>query len=581
VEIWSERYFLPVSGATKVSGGPEHEARSPDVPDVPDVPPSPPAARDESPPPRHGWPYWLALGVLVLGLVVTGVLVWVSERQYSNNEKRLLDLRVRELGSVLTEALPSIQIPLAGASALADATNGSPTKFTHYASQYVGTGKEFISLSLWRLGSGNTRPLVVVGARPNIAAMPLEAQRFFALAANSHELSIIGLRPPNVTRLGFVFTTPTASGRFITYAETMLPRDRRSTLRSNQAFSDLDYAVYLGDGQQPANLLVTSVAHLPITARHAVTLIPFGNRKLTLVVAARQPLAGTLPERLPWIIAVAGALLSLGAAMLTGRLIQGRRSAEHLAARLEEAVHENQRLYDEQRTIAQTLQHALMPAGLPALDGTETAARFEAGVQGVEIGGDWYDILPLDERRMLVVVGDVSGRGLPAASTMAALRFGIHAYAAQGDSPATVLQKLADLLDVRTSGQFATVLCALVDVEAREVTISSAGHLPPLVLTRDGAEYVEGEVGVPIGVQGEAPYGSTTITVPPGSTLLAYTDGLVERRGEHLDRSLARMREVAAAADGDLDELLDRLLRETRLDVSEDDTAIVGVRWKE
>lgn len=568
-----------MSGATTVSDGLEEEAHPHD--ESTPGPPEPAAEQESAATTRRGWPYWLALGVLVLGLIVTGVLAAVSQSQYSNNENRLLDLRVKELGSVLTEALPAIQIPLAGAAALADATNGNSAKFTHYASQYVGPKREFVSLSLWRLGPGNMRPLTVLGAQPAIATSPTEAQRFFAAAAQTHQLSIVGLRPPNLTRLGFVFTTSTSSGRFITYAETMLPPSRRSTLQSNSAFSDLDYAVYLGDAQRSADLLVTSVRNLPITGRQAVLAIPFGNRKLTLVVSARQPLAGTLPQRLPWIIAIVGALLSLGAAILTARLIQGRRSAEHLAVRLEDAVRENQRLYDEQRTIAQTLQHALLPAGLPSPAGMETGARFEPGVQGVEIGGDWYDILPVDEDRLLVVVGDVSGRGLPAAATMAALRFGIHAYAAQGDSPATILQKLAGLLDVTTSGQFATVMCALVDVHSREVTVASAGHLPPLVLSHDGAEYLEGEVGVPIGVHGEMPYGSTTTTVPPGSTLLAYTDGLVERRGEHLDRGLARLREVTIGHDGDLSDLLDSLLREVRLEVSEDDTAIVGVRWKE
>ena len=115
---------------------------------------------------------------------------------------------------------------------------------------------------------------------------------------------------------------------------------------------------------------------------------------------------------------------------------------------LERIAEENRRLYSEQRTIAQTLQHALLPEALPKIQGVETGARYEAGVEGVDIGGDWYDLIALDDHRLLLVVGDVSGRGVRAAATMASLRYAIHAYAAQNDPPATILTKLSKLVNV-------------------------------------------------------------------------------------------------------------------------------------
>ncbi len=337
-------------------------------------------------------------------------------------------------------------------------------------------------------------------------------------------------------------------GRFAAYGERTLPANRRSRLQSNSAFSDLDYAIYLGDFERPSSLLVTSLDKLPIRGRQARERVPFGDTVLTLVVAPRQALAGSFPQRLPWIIAIAGVLLSVGAAALTVRLIQRRRSAEDLAGRLERAVVENQRLYAEQRSIAGTLQHALLPEELPQVPGAQVSARYEPGEQGMEIGGDWYDVIPLDDRRLLVVVGDVTGRGLRAAATMASLRYAIHAYAAQNDPPAVILTKLSKLLNVTTDGQLATVVCAMVDVAGRQVTVTNAGHLPPLVVSGDHGEYLASEVGLPIGVEDGASYQSTTVSVPRGATFLAFTDGLVERRGETLDRGLARLREAATGS---------------------------------
>jgi serine phosphatase RsbU (regulator of sigma subunit) len=272
-------------------------------------------------------------------------------------------------------------------------------------------------------------------------------------------------------------------------------------------------------------------------------------------------------------------LLSVGAGGLTVRLIQRRRSAEDLAGRLEHAVAENQRLYAEQRNIAHTLQHALLPDKLPTLQGAEASARFEPGERGVEIGGDWYDVIPLEDQRLLVVVGDVSGRGLRAATTMASLRYAIHAYAAQGDSPETILSKLSRILSVTSSGQLATILCALIDVRSRQVSVSSAGHLPPLMLSDGRGEYVNSEVGLPIGVDRDATYQTLTVTAPPGATFLGFTDGLVERRGEALDHGLARLRRAATTNHVALPDLLDHLVSEMRHGPAEDDTAIVGLRW--
>lgn len=532
---------------------------------------------------RGAWPYWLAVAVGVVGLVVTGVLVWISASTYTRNENRLLNLRARDAGTLLTGALPTLQIPLASAAALADATDGDVAKFRSFISPSVGPPPkgQFVSVSLWRLGNGPPTQLATVGVAPVLGSSSSRLSDFVAQARQGGKLRVMGLLDSPNPRLGYTFTSPGLTGRYVTYAESALPANRRSRFQSSSSFSDLDYALYLGRAQTHANLLVTDLNTLPIGGRHASVEIPFGDTVLTFVVTPRRPLAGSFAQALPWLVAIVGVLLSLGAALITARLIARRTQAERLAGSLELIADENRRLYAEQRTIARTLQHALLPERLPSVQGVETSARYEAGVKGVDIGGDWYDLIALDDHRLLLVVGDVSGRGVRAAATMAALRFAIQAYAAQNDPPDAILSKLSKLVNVGRSGQLATILCALVDVEAHRLTVTSAGHLPPLLISDGTGTYVESEVGVPIGVRATAEYTSTSIDTPPAATLLAFTDGLVERRGESIDEGLARLQRAATTNHVPLDELVGRLVEDLRLDGGDDDTAIAALRWLE
>jgi serine phosphatase RsbU (regulator of sigma subunit) len=526
------------------------------------------------------WPFWPALAVLAIGLLITAALTLVSAALNRKNDKQLLGLRTREVGTVLTEVIPSIQTPLASAAALADATGGNVAKFKRFAAPYVGlsAGQPFVSLSLWRVSNPGQGPVAVVGVPPALSASIQLAPAFLARASAKSRLSVTGFLQSPIPRIGYAFAG-VAPGPFVAYGESAVPANRYAPVQNNAAFSEIDYAVYLGPSTTRANLLIASVRHLPLMGRTDIVKTPIGDSFFTVAVAARRSLGGSLPQRLPPAIAIIGVLLSAGAALVAARLIDRRRGAERLAARLEEIAEENRRLYAEQRGIAQTLQHALLPETLPQLPGIQTSALYEAGAHGVEIGGDWYDLIALDDRRLLLVVGDVSGRGLRAATTMAALRYAIHAYAAQGDPPAELLSKLSKLVSVKADRQLATVLCALVDVPARTVSVTSAGHLPPLMITGEGGEFVQGEIGLPVGVDRSASYTSTTVSAPPGATLLAYTDGLVERRGESIDAGLERLRSRASTNHVSLDQLLTRILEDLRDDASEDDTAIAGIRW--
>jgi hypothetical protein len=505
------------------------------------------------------WPFWSAVAVLGVGLLVTAALTWIAFGLYHSNEKRLLGLRARDVASALTSALPSIQTPLAATAALADATRGDVVRFRRLVAPYVGqgAGRPFVSVSLWRVSDPERGPVAVVGTAPVLSPSTQRTRAYFARASAASGLSVIGLLRSPPLRLGYAFTG-TTRGPFAAYGESALPSDGYAPVPKSSAFTDLDYALYLGASTSPQQLLAASVRRLPLRGRRATVKVPFGDKVFTVSVVARGPLGGSLPQRLPWGIAIVGTLLTVGALLFTVRLIKSRA---------------------EQRGIALTLQHALLPERLPQLPGLEASARYEAGVQGVEIGGDWYDLIAMDERRLLLVVGDVSGRGLRAATTMASLRFAIHAYAAQGDSPATLLSKLSKLVSVNIDRQLATVLCALVDVQAHEVSVTSAGHLPALLITDQGSEFVDSAVGLPIGVDADASYSTATISAPPGATLLAFTDGLVERRGESIEDGLERLRTQVSSNHVSLDALLTGVLRDLRHDSSQDDTAIAGIRW--
>ncbi|WP_425558661.1 PAS domain S-box protein [Kitasatospora albolonga] len=216
------------------------------------------------------------------------------------------------------------------------------------------------------------------------------------------------------------------------------------------------------------------------------------------------------------------------------------------------------RLYQQQRHIALTLQRSLMGQS-PDIPGMRTASRYLASTEGAGVGGDWFDLVPLGAGRIGIIVGDVMGRGLEAAAVMGQLRSAAHALAKTGMPPRQLMQALdavvADLPD-----QLVTCCYLVIDPTAGEVSICSAGHLPALVVLPDNTvRELAAPVSVPLGV-GDVPHQQATMTVPPGSTLVLYTDGLVETPesdlgfqisalGHELERSFIRTPDLEVVAD--------------------------------
>jgi len=219
----------------------------------------------------------------------------------------------------------------------------------------------------------------------------------------------------------------------------------------------------------------------------------------------------------------------------------------------------------EQRRLTEALQRTLLPQELGGFPGTAVAARYLPAAQGTSLGGDWYDLFPLGGGRVGIAVGDVVGHGLPAAALMAQLRTTLRAYALDGHGPAEVIDRLNRMLAFLRPATMTTAVYLTLDPEHEALEAVSAGHLPPLVVAPDGtASYLEVPAGVALGVTRGARYRQESYRIEPGSTVVLFTDGVVEVRGESLDVGLERLRRlaerghpsVAALCDGIIDEMV-------------------------
>ncbi len=202
---------------------------------------------------------------------------------------------------------------------------------------------------------------------------------------------------------------------------------------------------------------------------------------------------------------------------------------------------DNALLYGVERRTGLTLQRSLLPGDVPELPGIEVAVRYRPGATGAFVGGDWYQGLVVGED-LLLCMGDVMGHGMRSAARMGQLRAIVATLALEGHPPGELLRRLAANSDVLLDLELATLLVASYSPSRRVLTVASAGHPPPLLAPLQGEpSYIEVPPGPPIGsVPGE--YEEVVVDVPPGATLLLYTDGLVEERGEALDTGLEQLR---------------------------------------
>ncbi len=249
--------------------------------------------------------------------------------------------------------------------------------------------------------------------------------------------------------------------------------------------------------------------------------------------------------------------------------------AGQTAQALERAGH-----YESEQTIAETLQRSVLPVSLPRVDGVQLAARYLPGSAELDVGGDWFDALRLPDGKLGLVVGDVVGKGVQAAASMAQLRNALRAFSSERLKPATALTRLNRLADEVLDTTFATIAYAVLDPNTGVCRLASAGHPPPVVAYPDGrVELLEGARGLPLGTGTASKYRQEVIELPAGSVLVMYTDGLVERRGQSIDVGLselvAAIRETSKDPERLLEHVLDRVVGES---ARGDDIAMLAVR---
>jgi hypothetical protein len=511
-------------------------------------------------------PRRLSAAVAVTVLAIAVVLAYLASVVNAHSEDGLLARQVAQIGTLLDNQAAVLQVELSDMAQAAVNTNGNPAVFARWAAgELTATGQ---SVSLWRITDGTATRLAVQGVAP---LMPPGGSARFTQVKPDGKLAVLGILRSRPDRLAYALAPQAGNKDLVIYAETPLPKNHRLPTTTNSPLSGLDVALYLGKRVTPTALL-ESTAPTPIRGTTHTETVPFGSSAVTIVGASPTHLTGALSAALPWIVLGVGAALAAGGAVTVQYVSRRRALAERLAV-------ENERLYREQRGIAGTLQRALLPT-LPTVPGLELGARYVAGVDELQVGGDWYDVIPRGRDCCVFVVGDISGRGLGAATTMAALRFAVRAYVAQGDDIEAVLAKLRGLLDIDTDHQFATVLLGELDATDGRLRLLSAGHFPPVLVTGDGVRTVDCPIAPPVGVPAPESPAATTVTVSGPVTLLAFSDGLVERRGEVIDTGLGRLKTAAGKAGSKpLEAVLDHLLQTLAVDDKKDDTVLLGVRW--
>ncbi|WFE34288.1 SpoIIE family protein phosphatase [Micromonospora sp. WMMD975] len=341
----------------------------------------------------------------------------------------------------------------------------------------------------------------------------------------------------------------------------------------------------LADAAVAVNTARSTAEVVRVAARHALGLAEAG-RVLVVATGARHeedtgedlpaepsvvlPLTGTTGERL-------------------GELRVWRREgggAEGTAltelARLVGVRLENAQLYEAEHRIATTLQHSLLPRTLPQLPGAVVASRYLPGSAEVEVGGDWYDVMGTPEDDLVLVIGDVVGKGVRAAAAMGQLRNALRAYVLEGYDPGEALTRLNRLVHSTGGGSFATVVCLRFCPRDGELRYASAGHPSPLLIRGEDVAFLHDRaLGPPIGAIPGVTYPTVDGELAPGGRLLLYTDGLIEDREGGIDVGLDQLRVDATARGAHVADLVDAVVERVAGRPRHDDVAVLALEAAE
>jgi len=483
-------------------------------------------ARNTHPPRRVGPVYVLsAIAFAVVAIFTVGATVF-AQTVVTNQESRLLKERANEVKLVLSTSVSQITSDLSTLGEIA--RRGGPGAFMQQAAVYAGGAARATSYVLIQPGPS---PKVLASDGPAVSLQGgAEPAATLAKAAQRPALATTPVIGSGSSRfLGFALS---AGAGLEVYEQLALGPVHPPPQARTAPFSELEVVLYASATPRSSEVLVSTTARLPLHGEISKVALPAGQTSWLVAVSAQHPLVGSLAAAAPWVTLTVGLVAAILVFGLVDTVIRRR---EALVA-----------LYDSEHRFAETLQMRLLPT-LPELVGLDISSRYVPASDYQQVGGDWFDAFDLGDGRAAVVIGDVMGHDVEAAAAMSEMRGALRASAAHGDAPIVVVDRLAGLVEMFEASTLVTVIYGVLDAPrsdgSRMFRWVNAGHLPPIVRLPDGrveelAEATSPLLGAPW--HAERPEGQRKLEA--GTSLLLYTDGLVEVAGVSLDASLARLR---------------------------------------
>ncbi|MFU8871236.1 SpoIIE family protein phosphatase [Micromonospora sp. SL4-19] len=341
----------------------------------------------------------------------------------------------------------------------------------------------------------------------------------------------------------------------------------------------------LADAAVAINTARSTAEVVQVAARHALSLAEAA-RVVVTATGARYEAdgGGEAPAEPSAVLALTGTTgVQLGELRVWLREGGGTEQAALTElARLVGVRLENAQLYEAEHRIATTLQHSLLPRKLPQLPGAVVASRYLPGSADVEVGGDWYDVIGTSDDELVLVIGDVVGKGVRAAAAMGQLRNALRAYVLEGFDPGEALTRLNRLVGSTEGGSFATVVCLWFAPRTGRLRYASAGHPSPILIHGDDAAFLhERALGPPIGAIPQTRYPTVEGALAPGGRLLLYTDGLIEDRQLGIDDGFGQLRQDVLAGGGHVADLVDAVVERVAERTRHDDVAVLALEAAE
>jgi serine phosphatase RsbU (regulator of sigma subunit) len=518
------------------------------------------------------------IAALVITLGVGAFGAWGTHSVVADQQRRLLQERASEVGLLFTNAVSGITSSLTATRGVLRVTNGSSSAFERAVAQQVRAGKDNkTTLSVLAQTAGGFT--VVSAAGPLLKAGQLltgiRAASFLKTRNTPQVVATPVMGSGSARYLGFALDASAGVGGLgedVLYQEIALGKLSAGRQSGSAPFHEVNVVLYANSSKSSDQLIISTTGGALPAKGSVFSKVPIGASTWVLGVRAKGSLVGGVASSAWWIVLLAGIV----AALLLATLIEFAVRRRDAALALSEA--ENQQ--------AETLQRSLLPT-LPHLPDVELAARYQAGGIGQKVGGDWFDAFALAGGGAGFVIGDVIGHDLEAAAAMSQVRAALRAYAYEGDEPASVLTRLDRLVTTFELTELASVVYGVLGPletdGSRRLKLANAGHLPPLLQDPQGVvtEIDEGS-SVVIGVPVAEARAQTELLVAPGSTLLLFTDGLLEGPSLSLAETIPQLAEVVAghSPDAGCEALCERVLAARPNQNQRDDIALLALRLR-